>query len=86
MEVIIEAAKQVPALAVLGYIVVQFFRHLEKRDSQFLKHLESRDVDSRAIWTEISETQKQTTAVIVENSKVLGEAISMVERRKGEAA
>lgn len=82
METLIEVVKQVPALAVLGYIVLQFFRHLEKRDTQFLKHLESRDADSRAIWNEISETQKQTTAVIVENSRVLGEALALVERRE----
>ena len=35
MSVLEEVLKQVPALAVLAYIVIQFLRHLEKKNTDF---------------------------------------------------
>lgn len=40
MEVVIEAAKQVPALAVLVFCVVHFLRHMERVSSAALKRHE----------------------------------------------
>ena len=35
MGVLEETLKQVPALGVLAYIVIQFLRHLERRDKEY---------------------------------------------------
>ena len=73
MDVLTEVLKQVPALAVLGYIVIQFLKHLEMRD-QLLK----------SIGAECHDVQRQTSDALLENARVMAEVRVLLKDMNGQ--
>jgi len=66
--------EQVPSLGVLAFIVVQFLRHLRARD-ETLKEISDRCHDCN----------RDAQVCIQENSKVLGEVGTVLQRLNGKA-
>ena len=71
---LVEVAKQVPALIVCAFIVVTFIRYLMKRD-EVLQHL----------GDECHKAQRDANHAINENSKALGEISAVLRRLNGRA-
>ena len=63
-----DIASQVPALAVLTFVVIRFLSYLDKRDDM-LRH----------IGDDCHEVQRLAIAAINENSRVLGETLRVVK-------
>jgi predicted transcriptional regulator len=68
LEFLHEAAKQVPALTVLSFIVVIFLRFLEKRDKLFSETLKETDKERNINHNDLT---KQLKEIVSENSKVI---------------
>lgn len=71
-DVIMNIMEQVPALAVLAFIVYDQRKYMEKRD-----------VVHRDIATECHDIQKKAIEVIQENSRVLGQVMCALEKING---
>lgn len=83
----LELLKQVPALAVLAFIVIQFLRYLEKKECN-LQDMLTRIGDTchqvqRETTERTAEALAETRATIGENSKVLGEVGAVLRRMNG---
>lgn len=73
MDLLIEAAKQVPALVVLAYLTVQFLAHMKDRDQTFTSEL-------KAIHDERKSSQESSDRIIERNSELLGRALGSMDR------
>lgn len=72
MEILIDVAKQVPALAVLVFLVIRF-----------LTFIKGRDVFIRDLHKESKEVIAENSEVIKENMKISGELLSTLKRMNG---
>lgn len=94
---VLEIAKQVPALAVLVYLVVRFISTQQKRDEQLADTLDAVQTRSHEFGTDaierterinaelrqsLTENTKRVTACIEETNKVLGKATLVIDRHE----
>lgn len=76
MDVLLEAAKQVPSLIVLAYIVVMFLKHLARQDASREASDQKRDARALVCMNRCSNS-------IDRNTEVLGQMSKVVERANG---
>ena len=86
MEFFQEAIKQVPALAVLCFIVFVFIKFLEKRDRFFAETLkESKKIETdnhTKLQKELSEVVKENSQTIKSNTEIMGHVKHALDRIK----
>jgi hypothetical protein len=68
-----EAIKQVPALAVLAYLTVQFLKHLKDRDKTFTDEL-------KQIHESGKESRDSNTNAIMKNNEITGRVLATLDR------
>lgn len=76
MDAVIEVVKQVPALAVLGFIVIAFLKHLAQRDEAHAVSDEKRDEQMQICMDRCNNA-------IDRNTEMLGQVAKVVERANG---
>lgn len=72
-QLLIEAAKQVPALVVLAYLTVQFLNHMKSRDEAFTTEL-------KAIHEAGKDSREANARVIEKNTELTGRVLATLER------
>lgn len=78
--ILIELAKQTPALLVLAGIVYVFLKHIrEERESRQVGH-DQRDATIREIAKESAETSKACAASMAESSEVMRQCTTALAR------
>ena len=73
MDLLVEAAKQVPALVVLAYLTVQFLKHMKDRDATFTDEL-------KAIHQAGKESRDNNTAAMNKNNEIVGRVLATLDR------
>ena len=83
-EFMLELAKQVPALAVLGLIVWKFLAHLAARDENQTNRDKVFAAALATLGDSCHEVQRESNQVMRDNTNALGEfsaAVAMMNRR-----
>lgn len=73
-------AEQVPALAVLVFVVIVFLKSQGKRDEAFLAFIEEQNQKFKNLGDACHQVQQRATEVIAENTKMYGRLEKTLEQ------
>lgn len=84
MEFLTDAIKQVPGLAVLGFVVWIFLKHLKERDDAFSEVFRQINETNLEARIESHETIQRCTVVLEKNIETRAELVSALHEVKAE--
>lgn len=84
IEIAAEVAKQIPAMLLMGFLVLKFLDFTEKKEKFFITYMQSRDASLEEILKHIGDdchaVQRDAITAMNRNTEVLGKTESTLEK------